>query len=368
MFFKTSVGIDFREQQIIAAAVRMQRGKLDIMHIKLHRFAQQWLAPDRTDSGVNNSELVLQLKRAMSSGEGRRMKRGNAHLGVPTQLIVLRRISDLPDVPADEIRRILSFEINENIPLPFAEPVYDFVKVGAFRASADRSQPQLLDEAAVSWQNPGASDGKEDERGCEVILFATSRMLAEKLAKAARGAKLKPVSAEIKGLSLMRFIHYLCPEWLKEFEIVLDMGEHSFDLHIYLNGMIVFSRNVAVNKWDYLKREARDQTDGFMDSSLPFADEAEYFDLQRYAEDAAQEIERAVNFFRYSMNERERPVKRLVMVGQCGDALKDRLAPLTGFAVETPDFSKLRQGRYHPDALLSAASAAIGLALRGCFN
>src|SRR5690606_2995067 len=158
--------------------------------------------------------------------------------------------------------------------------------------------------------------------------------LTGQLAKAVRGAKLKPLSAEIKGLSLMRLIRYLSPDWLKELEIVLDVGEQSVDLHIYFHGIIVFSRNVAVDKRDFLTREASgDHTSGFTMSML---DEKDY-DVERYAEETAREIDRAVNFFRYSMNERERPVKRLVIVGQYDDSLPQRLAALTDFSVQTPD-------------------------------
>jgi len=357
MLHRSSAGMDFRETELISTAMQLVRGQPEIRHICFHRFPGEWLYPDRIEQQVDHAELEAQMKRAFSSGEGRRMRGGRAHLGIPTQLTVLRRISGLPDVPRARMKEILEFEVEENIPLPFDEPIYDFIPL---TPSASPEAPFLLPEAAEA-----AAAADAGQPGSEIILFATSRRLSEQLARAVRSAGLKPISAEVKRLALRRLMHHLSPDWLREFEIVLDMGERSFDLHIYREGMLVFSRNIAMDRWDYLTGDAARLAAGSLRQAALAATD---YDIGRYAEETAREIDSAINFFRYSMNEREKQVSRLVIVGKYDDTLPQRLAALTGYPVEMPDFTRMRKRRYHPDVLLSQAAVSIGLALRGCLR
>jgi len=356
MWYRSSVGMDFRDIELISAAMQLTRGQPEIRYIHFHRFTKMWLNPDRIEDMVHEAELDAQLKKAISTGEGRIMRRGKAHIGIPTQLTVLRRLTGMPDVPRERMKQILEFEVAENSPLPFDEPIYDFVKLGQPRLQEVSFLPEEAGEAAAA--------AEAAQPNCEVILIATSRKLSAQLARAVRGASLKPVSAEVKGLALRRLIHHLTPGWLREFEMVLDMGDGSFDLHIYRDGMLVFSRNIAIDRWDMMAGGASQHLAGFW--HVPAREQD--FDIEQYAEETAREIDSAVNFFRYSMNERDRSVTRLVIVGKYEESLPQRLAALTGYAVEKPDFSRMRKRRYHPDSLLSQASVAIGLALRGCLN
>jgi type IV pilus assembly protein PilM len=358
MFQRPAVGLDFRDMELISTAMQLRRGQPEIRHIHIHRFPKSWLNPERIEDVVQYAALQVQLKRAFSSGDGRRMRRGKAHLGIPTQLTVLRRISGLPIVPRDRMREILAFEVAENVPLPFDEPIYDFIQLQSSHPPEETSLLEGASEAAVAAEE-GLPSG-------EAILFATSRKLSEQLSRAVRSASLRPISAEMKGLALLRLIHYLSPEWLRAFEMVLDMGDGAFDLHIYRDGLLVFSRNIEMDGWDDVTGEAVPRADAVhMRSDAP---QDKNYDIERYAEETAREIDSAVNFYRYSMNERDIPVTRLIIVGKYDETLPQRLSALTGYAVEIPSFVRLRKRRYHPDGWLSQAAVSIGLALRGCLN
>ena len=55
------------------------------------------------------------------------------HLAIPTQNILIRKITSLPDIGENELAKLLQFEVGERIHLPFENPIYDFVKIGSIR-------------------------------------------------------------------------------------------------------------------------------------------------------------------------------------------------------------------------------------------
>lgn len=343
MFAKRSVGLDLREHHCIMVALRMKRKRPVIDYLKWGSVAEDWVTTDQIDEQF---QLHEHIKKMINPKIRSKLKRKQTHMSIPTQHIIVRRITSLPDLPIKELAQLIPFEMSENVPLPFEDPVYDFVKVGTLSAGIE--EPMQDDQAAASLDLLGeAMVAEEQDLGpkSDLLLIASSHQLAATLGEGIRKAGLKPVSAEIRALSLQRVIHFMQPDWLQDVEIVVDIAEHSSDIHIFRDGHLSFTRNVNSMHRSMIEDE---------------------FDEELFAEDLSGELERAIHFFRYSMNERERAIKRVIIVGEFQDTLLDRLSQQTSLLIMKPDYKAFQQGgRYHTSELLSQAAVSIGLALRG---
>ena len=73
------------------------------------------------------------------------------------------------------------------------------------------------------------------------------KLLSQDLADVCMDAGLKPLTAEIRGLALQRLLSYAHPRWLSETEMIIDVSKNSLDIHIFKDGMIVFSRMMSIH-------------------------------------------------------------------------------------------------------------------------
>ena len=124
-----------------------------------------------------STQIGLGLKCLKSSlKEGKLSK--NVHIAIPTQNILIRKITSLPDIGEHELAKLLQFQIGESIHLPFENPIYDFVKIGSIapdvmdRSDGDEEEDDLsLDDLAKE-----IAENIEGPKS-EILLFATSKSL-----------------------------------------------------------------------------------------------------------------------------------------------------------------------------------------------
>ena len=104
------------------------------------------------------------------------------HLAIPTQNILIRKITSLPDIGEKELAKLLEFEVGERIHLPFENPIYDFVKVGSILPDSMEEKDEI-DEETLSLDDLAQGIQKDLEGPkSEILLFATSQSLSQDLA------------------------------------------------------------------------------------------------------------------------------------------------------------------------------------------
>ena len=367
-------GIDIHDKSISCATVKIERGMPVLYDVDKYDMKE-----DIVESGrVTQMDLVSEALRSFLN-EGKLSK--NVHIAIPTQNILLRKITSLPDIGENELAKLLQFEIGENIVLPFESPIYDFIKIGSIAPDTmdvkdmDREEEDLtLDDLAKEIEE--TMEGPKSE----ILLFATSKSLSEDLADVCTTAGLKPMSAEIRALALQRLLLYVHPNWLKETEIIIDASEKSIDIHIFKEEMIVFSRMLSINQNDYhLTTDNHLESDVLMfDEEKPLymenmesqeeiaatIDQVNNWNNDSYINEIILGIERAQNFFRYSLNERNAEFKRIIITGENADQIFEPLKERTEAVIARIDYRSILAHNFASEERLDSCSVAIGLAIR----
>ena len=366
-------GIDFHNHFISCATIKLERGIPVLQDIEKIKIEEDMIVGGRVSQAEVLSDL---LEDALSEG----ILSKEVHLAIPTQNILIRKITSLPDIGEKELAKLLQFEVGERIHLPFENPIYDFVKIGSILPDSMEEKDEI-DEETLSLDDLAQGIQKDLEGPkSEILLFATSQSLSQDLADVCDDAGLKPLTAEIRGLALQRLLSYAHPRWLNEIEMIIDASENSVDIHIFKDGYIVFSRMMSIQSNDYVSNITTPQSNNddvlLFEEDIPTysvtqsqiaatLDEVRSFNQDSYVNDVALEIERAQNFFRYSLNERESEFKRIIVTGESTDQIFEPLKERMGSEeIVRIDYRSILNHDFTNENLLDSCSVAIGLAMR----
>ncbi|WP_216828811.1 type IV pilus biogenesis protein PilM [Alkalihalobacterium elongatum] len=367
MFFNNKYsGIDFREKKVTFATVKMDK------QIPVLQEVSETTLTDTVIAGGKIQQKGLLETALRKYLEDHRNASKQAHLAIPTQHSLIRKISSLPDVGETELAKLLQFQIGESIHLPFEEPIYDFVKIGSIvpekKDKGTASEDDFtLDELTVSVEKE--LQGPRSE----ILFFATSRELSEGLLETCEDAGFKPLTAELRALALQRLLLYAHPSWLQETEMIVDVSNDAVDIHIFKDELIVFSRTMEINRTEnVIKKNTSDDVLSFADEDFSIQDEvAATFDVTEsdtedsYLEEILNEIQKAQNFYRYSLGERDSEFKRIIVTGENTAKVFNRLQERLPSEVTKIDYNSILDFGFMQHDLLDSCSVAIGLAMRG---
>lgn len=367
---KTFSGIDFQDGSFSFATIKLERGLPVLQNVYQQEVGENLLAGGWV---AQADEVERFLVDAVKNGKLTKQ----VHLAIPTQSILIRKITSLPDIAEPELAKLLQFQVGESIHLPFENPIYDFVKIGSIipktldpKIGLDEEEELSLDDLAK-----GIEENIEGPKS-DVLLFATSQSLSQDLMDVCTDAGLKPLTAEIRALALQRLLTYVHPHWLKETDMIIDVSEDSVDIHIFKEGIVVFSRMMSINQIDYLLEPVSNSDRDFLlldaDFALDGRDEAtaakediKNVNDDSYVDQLVLEIERAQNFFHYSLNERDSQFKRFIVTGEFADRIYHPLK--ARFDIEEVvciDYSSILAANFTDHEVLDSCSVAIGLAMR----
>ncbi|WP_077214134.1 type IV pilus biogenesis protein PilM [Bacillus dakarensis] len=367
---KTYSGIDFHDRSLSFATIKLERGLPVLQNVFKQEVDENLLAGGRL---AQMDTVESSLEDAVKNGKLTKQ----VHLAIPTQSILIRKITSLPDIAEPELAKLLQFQVGESIHLPFENPIYDFVKIGSIGPKTLDPKIGLEEEEELSLDDlaKGIEENIEGPKS-EVLLFATSQSLSKDLMDVCTDAALKPLTAEIRALALQRLLSYVHPHWLKETDMIIDVSEDSVDIHIFKDGIVVFSRMMSINQIDYLLAPDNKQESEFLlldeDFSLEAQSEAaaakegsNNVSDESYVEQLILEIERAQNFFHYSLNERNSQFKRFIVTGEFADRIyKPLKARFDAEEVVRIDYSSILAENFGDHDQLDSCSVAIGLAMR----
>lgn len=306
---------------------------------------------------------LLQALQALVQRNGKRKRL--VHFVLPSSLTMVRFLK-LPDVRLKDLKKIIDLELKYNIPLPFDNPYYDFVKsapeTGASGQEATPAGMERMgsstelwpDNASTAW-NPGtdeaaaATEPKAPAKQCEVMLVAAPLQTIEQYAELLKNVGLKPASVEIKALSLYRIVESVKPIDPQSTFVMVDITSTYADVSIYRRGEVKLTRNKPI------------QFPPSSDSRPEYE-----FEFQTACQDLASELDRFVTFYQYSLNNREQTIEALLVTGDV-----DHMEGIVGYLSQRLPYEVIPLPLDSvvtfagPGRQLERFAAPLGLALRG---
>jgi len=203
-------------------------------------------------------------------------------VAIPNSMVIIRQQS-MPDLPLKDIKQILIHEIGNTIHLPFQAPVMDVIKI---------DEPPVMNE--------------EGEAEIKVELVAAPGQFIYPLVEGLKANKLKPLVIDIPALSLYRFftLHH---STVKDEPILLaSVTKKGVDMHILLKGVLGFTRHIPMAIEDFIVTDTEEKV---MDAKTLLEKIQERENYQSFTSNLAYEIDRAVNFYQYTLNNRDKNLK-----------------------------------------------------------
>lgn len=356
----------------------------------LTRAVKEPLPPDTVEEGRIKNPLALHslLQNVVKWND---FRTNRVHFVIPSSVIMVRHLK-LPNVDDRSMRRILDFELKHHIHLPFERPYYDHVNLDAGLQTVSQA-PRLgfltgkpkravvdteLARKEAAPASAGGSDkfttaedlfrdlepdseSKEQARQADVLLVAAPGDSVDEYASLLKECGLKPLSAEIKPLSLYRIVEAFDGKLAKGTLLMVDVNMTSADISIFYEGHLKITRNVLVN-FQTNGQKDKQREDPLFGS---FADPDGEF--QQSCSELAHEMERLMNFYRYTLNNRDQEFHTTVLTGD-----PERLQDLSAYleerlnqAVIQPRMDWLDTRVASAGTLLPQIAVPLGLGIRG---
>ena len=211
-----------------------------------------------------------------------KIKAKEVHVIIPTSYVIVRH-QVMPNLPEKELKQMIHYEIGSTLHLPFELPVIDLVKV--------KTEETVYNE-----------DG---EVGSQVVLVAASGNLVYPIVEGIVENNLVPKSVDIPSLGLYRLFKLYHPEQKADPILIMEIDEKGADLHIFDREILWFTRHIPLEMSSFgegVKEEVSDAK--MLLEHIQFQE-----NYQSFVFDLANEMERAINFFQYTLNNRENAIK-----------------------------------------------------------
>ncbi|WAA12840.1 type IV pilus biogenesis protein PilM [Fervidibacillus halotolerans] len=256
------------------------------------------------------------------------IKRRKVQFYVPDSLIIMKKESYPAHLKKEELKGHFYMELGQSLYLPFDSPIFDV--------------------------HPLLKEGEDSEKR-EAILFAAPEDEIQKYAQIFQDAGLQPVVADIRPIGIYRYYKEIHREFDGKSSILFfEVNLHSIMISIFSDDTPEFLRyielNVPIKEWTYLERDNGQFRWNYT------GDEEQLFGL---INDQLMELERIMNFYRYSLHKGEKMIDKIVLLGD--------------FPTLQPIFEKMETNFSIPIEMITpflpsisrSFIPALGLALRG---
>jgi type IV pilus assembly protein PilM len=248
---------------------------------------------------------------------------------VPDSLVIIRKISIPAEIQEDEIKGYLYLEFGSSIHLPFEDPVFDIFPL------------------------VGNGDMKE------VLLFAAPEKYVMEYADLFSSLKLIPRAADISALALYRLYYQLDFASQKENLFTLQFDLTSVNMCIFEETVPYVMRNFPM-PFEIEKWEMNNDRAGMVD----FKYMGDTSELAYQLEDILKEMNKLMDFYRYSLNNGKKEVTKILISGDhpllmaIFEEMKDRF-DIPVISISLDNIQKGKTGNIPTKYLLS-----LGLALK----
>lgn len=258
-----------------------------------------------------------------------KIRNRKARFLIPESFVIIRKVSIPAEVKDDEIKGYLYLELGSSIHLPFEEPVFDAI---------------ILSE-------------EKDKK--EILIFAAQEENVVEYSDLLTEVKLNPIAAEVSPLAIYRLYHHLNKRKNDENLLIVQFGLNEVNICIFEEAIPFFMHHLPIEFDDERWDKKLNRTGNY---DLIFTGESS--NLSFYLEDSYKEINRLMDFYRYSLHQGKKQVSKILLSGD-HPMLSQIQADLEGrFDVPLETISYSEQTNTDQDFSYKYY-LALGLALKG---
>ncbi|RDW21567.1 type IV pilus biogenesis protein PilM [Oceanobacillus chungangensis] len=212
---------------------------------------------------------------------------------VPDSLVIMRQV----EFPAHlknkkEIKEYFGLEIGKSIHLPFKKPILDIHYLPYETSTPSRDGIEGLNEISQG------------------TLFAASEEVMKKYTEIFVDVSLKPIVADLKAFGVYRYFQHMQEVNIGKAYLFVELNLTSIHLNIFRNHQLEFLRfqdlDLILKGW---------QSSGQTDDSISWQFEDEESVIKGIVDDQILELERIMNFYRFSLHKGEESVTDIVIIG-----------------------------------------------------
>lgn len=250
------------------------------------------------ENGVIQAEDKL-LQKLKTVKKQYKLKAQKVHLAINSTNILLRPLQ-LEPLPTKFLDSVIELEIANNMQLPFTDFTYDYVRIDT----------KMDHETNL---------GIEQKPMLDLMLVIASKSMLEQYVSLFRKLRMEVNCVDLAPLALLRILtKERGEEENKHFFLSLNIHQQFIEVSIFHQSILQLSRNIMIDQRNFVI------ADEFMESP-------NHFKLDFYSSDVIQELERIVNFYRYTLNHRDIELQEIVVTGQLPDNVEYMLEQIQGY-------------------------------------
>ncbi|MEK4084711.1 type IV pilus biogenesis protein PilM [Psychrobacillus sp. FSL K6-1415] len=253
------------------------------------------------------------------------IKRYNVRFFVPDSTVMLKTFEHPSDVTSDKLKGYVEMELGRTIHLPFSQPLIDVY------------------------------DYKLDDG--EAVLFAAPSEEVNKIAGLLDDLHLNPTTADVRSLATIRFLEKTVGLEERLSYLIAEWSISGVSISIYTGGKVEFLRYQTI---DTLKEKWQSKEDN---NEISFSYEGQLEEYQSQLVDQIAEIDRILNFYRFSLYKGEKAVDEIIILGDSPEMDYIASEMIANFVTPVKHIDDSQVQVYHPN-LKSKHIPLIGLVYR----
>lgn len=253
------------------------------------------------------------------------IKRYNVQFFVPDSTVMLKTFEHPSDVTSDKLKGYVEMELGKTIHLPFSQPLIDVY------------------------------DYKPDDG--EAVLFAAPSEEVNKIAGLLDDLHLNPTTADVRSLATIRFLEKTVGLEERLSYLIAEWSISGVSISIYTGGKVEFLRYQTI---DTFKEKWQSKEDN---NEISFSYEGQLEEYQSQLVDQIAEIDRILNFYRFSLYKGEKAVDEIIILGDSPEMDYIASEMIANFVTPVKHIDDSQVQVYHPN-LKSKHIPLIGLVYR----
>lgn len=256
-----------------------------------------------------------------------KLKNKQARFYVPKEIVIMRDVELPADVKENEVKQYITMEIGHTIHFPFKHPIFDVYDV-----------PQ------------------ENKESNKVTIVAAPEDELMKYTQIFSDVHLKPTAVGVHPIGVYRYFLHQQKELQKDkVYFLLELNLVSANISIFQDHLLEFLRFQSMNI-------TREDWDASNERPLRYTFTGNQVQLDGEIEDLLNEMERLMNFYRFSMHQGDKAITDIILLGdfpflkEVGEKLERFNLPVTIMDVEQS---------FEQEGMSRSFIPALGLALKG---
>ena len=226
-----------------------------------------FITPDISSKEERDAALRESISRIL---EGIELRKAILSAGLGGQVAFVRKMK-LPPVPKGKVRQIVSYEVQQQIPFPLKEVVWDYHLSGTLK--------------------------KKKATSVEVTMAAVKEEMVENMVEQVRqGVGKEPDVVDISVISLHNALVYNEILSSENTQIVVSVGWNFTDILIEEGNTLAFTRSIPIGERNMLREIMKERGEGYNEAmEVLFSGESKV--VETVWQDLFTEIKRTMNYY-----------------------------------------------------------------------